>query len=434
MVPRPASTIPQRLEVVHLKVSLGYTHRQAATALGYSRSWARKWVRRSRRGGLVGLQPTAARLAHPLVRFSPAVAAAARAYRSSHPLVGARRVVVELEQDPALQGQRLPDARTLHRFFVAAGLVRRRVPPDQLPPPAPPGPPAEPHAVWQIDHQDHLRLAGLAELSVLQSIRAPRVGLTIGADLFAGPHGAHAVAADALLDALRRHLARWGRPRWIQVDHAPGFLGRPQRQFPSRFELFCAGLGIGVVPIRPGRPTDNGAVERLHYTLDAVLLGPHFVDRGHAQRSLDAHIETLNTRFPSRARGCQGQPPLVAHPYARHSGRPYAPAREWTTFDLDAVDRLLAGWRWYRQVGKSTPQISFGHLNLHLGAAYAGQVVALHFDPTDRQVVVCTLGPTKDLDGPEIRRFRCPAFEKVTILGSSLLTGRPSSAPEAIAQ
>src|SRR5690348_12908655 len=108
MLPRSPSSIGQRVELVRLKIAEAQTHRHAAAALGYSRGWARKWLRRYRRQGLVGLGPAPTRPPHPLARFSAAVAQAARAYRQSHPLVGARRVVMELEKDPQLQGQRLP--------------------------------------------------------------------------------------------------------------------------------------------------------------------------------------------------------------------------------------------------------------------------------------------------------------------------------------
>jgi transposase InsO family protein len=179
-----------------------------------------------------------------------------------------------------------------------------------------------PHAVWQIDHQDGLRVTGLAAPVVLQSIRAPAAGLTIGADVFAERRGAHAVPEDAILDALRRHVVQWGRPRAIQVDGGVRFLGPSQRTFPSRFALFCAGLGLQVQQIRPGRPTDKGAVERLHATLDGVLLGPVYPNVEALQQALDAPVALLNVHFPSRAKACHGQPPLVTSPHARHSGRP----------------------------------------------------------------------------------------------------------------
>lgn len=204
------------------------------------------------------------------------------------------------------------------------------------------------------------------------------------------------------------------------------FLGQSQRTFPSRFELFCAGLGIQVQQIRPGRPTDNGAVERLHQTLDGFLLGPPFSGLTAAQTAPDAHLDLLNAHFPSRASACRGQPPLVAHPQARHSGRSYAPAHEADLFDLAAVDRVLAQWQWHRQAAPSTGQISFANKNVRVGAAYKGQAVALRFDPTDRQVVIYELGPAPGTLGPEIRRFHCAAFDQAAILGTSALTTRPA--------
>lgn len=433
---RPASSIKERVELVRLTTEGGLSHAQAAAALGYSRAWVRKWRRQYRRGGWSALQPKPAPVPQPLARFHPQVAEAARTYRRSHPLVGARRVLLALERDPALQGLALPHARTLHRFFVHDGLVPRRLPRDTAPsPPHEPSPPSrDPHACWQLDHQDHLAIRGIDGLVVLQSIRAPAAGLTVGADLFLGPHGAHAVPEDDLCDGLRRALVRWGRPQVLQVDRGVRFLGKPQRQFPSRFELFCAGLGIALQPIRPAHPTDNGAVERVHWTLDAVLLGPTYADLTEAQATLDQHVDDLNTRFPSRAKGCQGKPPLVAFPEAHHSGRPYDPAQEWATFDLAAVDRQLAGWRWFRLVGKKSGQISFDHRNLSVGKAHRGELVTLRFDPTDRQVVVSALGPTPSEPGPEITRFHCPAFEKAAILGTSRIAPRPPDPQEATSQ
>jgi len=414
------------VELVRLESVEGLSHARAAGAVGYSRSWARKWMGRYRHGGLPALQPHPAKMSHPLSRFAPAVAEVARAYRQSHPLIGARRAVLELARDPRLAGVPLPDARTLHRFFAQEGLVPRSLPKDRAP--APPVPPdrSDPHAVWQIDHQDHLAIRGVAGYSVLQSIRVPAIGLSVGADLFDGPQGAHAVPEDEICDGLRRSLLRFGRPLALSVDQGVRFLGQPQRQFPSRFELFCRGLQIRLCPIRPAHPTDHGAVERLHRTFDGVLLGPTYTDRAAAQQALDQHLDDLNERFPSRAKHCHGKPPLVAFPKARHSGRPYDPTQEWATFDLAAVDRFLADWRWFRLVGKKTGQISFDHHNLSVGRDHRGELVALSFDPRDRQVVVCTLGPTPDEPGPEIMRFHCPAFDKEAILGTSRVSPRPT--------
>jgi hypothetical protein len=278
--------------------------------------------------------------------------------------------------------------------------------------------------VWQIDHQDGIRLPGLETPVVLQDVRAPAAGVIVGADLFASRAGAHAVPMDTVLDGLRRCFVHFGKPRAFSVDAGIHFLGRSQRSFPSRFELFCAGLGISVVPIRRARPTDHGAVERQHRTLDGYLLGPARASLADAQTALDAHVVALNTRFRSRARVCAGVPPLTAHPAAHHSGRPYDPATEWERFDLAGVDQFLAGWRWCRKVSRSG-QISFAHRNIGVDRTLAGTYVQLRFDPANRTVVVHAPGTAPDKLGPALHRFACPEFTKAAMVGSSRIATRP---------
>ena len=422
------SDLADRLELVRLLETGHFTKAQAARQLGYSLEWVRKWWRRYRRGGESALADYPPAAPGPFSRFPAAVATAFLAYRRTYPLVGARRALLALQSDPSLADQRLPDVRTIHRAWAKAGLVARRLARDA--PPSPPAPPAgEPHAIWQIDHQDHLLVEGVGVPLVLQSIRAPAVGLAIGADVFLGPRGAHAVAEDDLIDALRRHFARWGRPQALSVDGGVRFLGQPQRQFPSRLELFCAGLGVALVPTRPGHPTDHAAIERQHWTLDAILLGPSYSHLQAVQAALDRHLDDLNESFPSRAKPCGGLPALVAYPQARHSGRPYNPTREWADFSLAGVDRLLAGWCWHRLVNRKTGQISFAGHNRLLGKQWAGKPVTLRFDPSDRSVVVYEPGTCPGAVGPEIKRFPCSAFAKQTILGTSRIAATRPPTP-----
>lgn len=425
---RDSGSISDRLELVRLIRLVHLTKAQAARRLGYSRAWARKWWRRYRQGGEAALLSKLPPTRGPLAQFSPQVAAAVLRYRQTYPHAGARRARVTLEQLPELRGQALPSARTIHRAWHHCGLVCRRLPRDA--PPAPlelPKGKLDLHDVWEIDHQDHIRCRGIDSLLVLQSIRAPHAGLTIGADIFLGPGGAHAVPEDELFDALRRRLAQWGRPLALSVDGGLRFLGQPQRQFPSRLELLCAGLHIAVVPIRPGRPTDHAAVERLHRTLDGILFDVEYHLLAEVQESLDRQLADLNERFPSRAKACRGLPPLTAHPEARQAGRPYDPLREWQEFDLSAVNRLLSGWHWHRLVGEKTGQISFDHHNVGVGKAWKCRMVDLRFDSETRQVVIYESGTSPNELGPEIKRFHCPAFDKETILGNSKVAMRPTA-------
>lgn len=424
---RRISTIPERIEMVQCRFGQGMSRRAVAAHCGYSRSWVRTWSRRYRAGGEAALVSVAPPPPGPLAHFPTAVRAAVLAFRRQHPSLGARWAVVALAKDESLRGQPVPSVRTIERAWKQEGLLVRRVPASRAPS-TPPLPVPAPHAVWQLDHQDHLQAPQIPEPLVMQSVRDPQTGLAIGADVFAGPHGAHAVPEDTLFDAVRRRLEQWGKPASFAVDRGVRFLGQPQRTFPSRFELLCAGWGIPLHQTRPGHPTDNGAVERQHLTIDAFFAGATATDLPALQAFLDAHLTDLNERFPSRAKGCGGRPPLVAHPTARHSGRPFVPDQEWATFDMAAVHQRLAAWRWHRRADKHGAQISFGHRNYSLGAAHRGEVVALRFDPAAAEVVVSALGTTPETLGPEIKRFHCPFFDKDHILGSSQVAWRPPAA------
>jgi hypothetical protein len=157
----------------------------------------------------------------PQATFPPAVAEAVLAYRRAHPRRGARRAQVALQQDLALRGLPLPAWHTIHRAWVAAGLVTPRglrtgaaVPPDVRP------------TVWQIDDQD-----GLSSGRQRRRVRAPAADLTIGAGVFAQRRDAHAVSEDAIPGSSigdRDHRGVTGRPEtgdgldWPDVspDHA----------------------------------------------------------------------------------------------------------------------------------------------------------------------------------------------------------------------
>jgi hypothetical protein len=297
MDPRRRRRVADRTQLIEL-VGQGLTLGGASARLGFSRDWGRRWRRRYRRHGLTALDPPPPPRRGALATFSSAVQTQVLAIRHQYPLLGARRAVLFLETDPTLRGQRLPSARTIHRAWVAAGLVTstatREAPPRA---PALPVDASDPHTVWQIDHQDGIRVPGLDTPVVLQDVRAPAAGVIVGADLFASRRGAHAVPMDTVLDGLRGCFVRFGKPRALSVDAGIHFLGRSQRSFPSRFELFCAGLDIRVVPIRRARPTDHGAVERQHRTLDGFLFGPPRPSLAAAQTALDTHVNALNTRF-----------------------------------------------------------------------------------------------------------------------------------------
>ena len=62
--------------------------------------------------------------------------------------------------------------------------------------------------------------------------------------------------------------------------------------------------------------------------------------------------ECVNAECPSRAKGCNGQPTLVAHPELLVPRRPNRPEWELDLFDLKRVDDYLATRTWIRTVSE----------------------------------------------------------------------------------
>ena len=161
---------------------------------------------------------------------------------------------------------------------------------------------------------------------------------------------------------LRRCFAQWHTlPDEIQTDGETVLVASGTDAFPSTFTLWLAGLGISHQVIRSGRPTDNAEVERCHRTInDYAIVGNEDKALKPLQTILDQAVTELLTELPSRAKGCQGRPPLVAHPELLQPRHPFQPEQELAHFDLNRVDAFLAKQQWSRKVGKTRP-------NLHLG-------------------------------------------------------------------
>jgi hypothetical protein len=204
---------------------------------------------------------------------------------------------------------------------------------------------------------------------------------------------------------LRACFTEWKTlPEEIQTDGEP-ILAATSGELPTQFTLWLAGLGIHYRRISPGRPTENGSVERGHRTLnDYALQGQLQRSPADLQRYLNQCRAELNTRYPSRAKGCAGQPPLRAHPELLEPLRVYRPECEELLFDLSKTDALLAACVLERRVGQ-TGQITIGgkHEYYSVGRAWARQFVQVRFDPVARYFVASHTDAAAQLQ--EIQRW-----------------------------
>jgi hypothetical protein len=320
-----------------------------------------------------------------LSTYPPEIVQAAVSLKRAHPHWGPANVRLELKHTLGLVDDDLPSPARLSALFKAACPEavqprRRRAYPAQ-----PPSPASYPHQRWQIDGKEKVAI-GEGEVATVLNIRDPASGLLIGsrALLTTTPKGWRKVTLDEVQASLRDAFEEWGLPLEVQTDHEVVYTGSPAADFPAHFTLWLVGLGLTHLTSRDRRPTDQPHVERSHRTLgDLTWQDEHFALVEHLQTALDVRRGRYNTEFPSRAADCQGHPPLVVYPQARHSSRPYRLDMEWTLFDLARVDAYLAGFVWTRRVSDAGC-VGIGNHLYFITRTQAGQTVSVRFIPDDR--------------------------------------------------
>lgn len=382
-------TTPEQRRRFHERHEQGETYPAIGDSEGVSHATVRYWCRRLREGG--NGRTTYRR--HPaglLTRCDPVVRYAILRLRLEHPRWGPNRIRERLKKRDSVCGSALPSEASIGRYLHQWPRFRRR--PSQKVAPKRLNQPSQVHQRWQLDFKLDIALSD-DSLVTLHTVRDPVGEAALGAVLFpAKPVGQRTekVSVEQARSTLRHCFAAWHTlPDEVQTDGEPKLVGQQATAFPTPFTLWLIGLGIQHLVTRPGKPTDNAEVERCHRTLnDYAIVGNLDEDRAGLQAILDESIHELTFELPSRAEGCHGRPPIVAHPELCQPRRAYAPELELALFDLKRVDAHLATLSWVRQVGKNG-QITLGgrHKRVSVGREYGGQHVVVRFDPDDRHLV-----------------------------------------------
>jgi len=285
------------------------------------------------------------------------------------------------------------------------------------------------HQRWQVDFKLGIPLQNGEQVNLHTVYDPVGESCIMAAVTPAGLVGRKAthVTLQELQTTLRAAFIYWQtRPEEVQTDGEPVFAGSAGDDFPSKFTLWLAGLGIQHRVIRAGCPTDNAEVERCHRTVNEyAIIGNQHLPADGLNAVLRQAVDELAFELPSRAEGCAGHPPVTSHPELLAGARPFEREHEHARFDLGRVDAYLTQFTWQRKVGK-TGQICIGghHCYYGVGRAYARQYVLIRFDPTDRHYVF------HGIKEPEQEIGRRPARG----LGVSDLTGLMPRSPDYIPQ
>lgn len=358
----------------------GATHVQVAGELGCSVETVRKWWRSFRQG-----KPPRAR-GRPalgvLSSYPDAVREQCLALKRQHPHWGPANVKLELKQQLGLQVEQLPSDSRLSALFKAAcpeavqtrcrHHYRERAPTGVR----------RVHQRWQIDGKEMVPI-GEGEVATILTVREPVAGLMLAAKAFQTTTKLawRKLTLGETQAVLRSAFTQWGLPSEVQTDHEQVYTGSTTADFPTWFSLWLVGLGLKHVTSRSRQPTDQPHVERSHRTLgDMAWKDEHFADLPALQQALDKMCLRYNCELPVQAADCAGRPPLLAHPDACHSGRPYSQAIEWSLFDMQRVDAYLAKCHWLRHVD-ANGCVNVGDHSYSVGRRYKGQTVSVSYVP-----------------------------------------------------
>jgi hypothetical protein len=399
-----ATQFQERLAMVE-RSAAGHSDRASAEALEWSYWTVRKWRRKGQRAGRAGLVTVLGRPSQgALSSFAPALPAAIKALRCAHPGWGPQTLRLELRKDRRFASGRLPSRARIAAFLKEQHLTRPYARHTALTQPE--RGLTAPHAEWEVDAQGVQVVTGVGPTTVI-NIADSYSRLKVESWGCVGRSKAE--TADYQL-ACRRAFMRYGRPHCISLDHDTVFYdSNSPSPFPSRFHLWLLALGIAVRFITQPPPAEHAIIERTHQLLTQQALAEQaFTAPPQMQTSLDARREFLNTEYPSRT--WHGQPPLVAHPQAHSSQRPYTPETEAALMDLQRVYHYLAQQRWFRQVSPQG-QFSLGAHRYGLGKAWAGLTLEITFDPQTVEFV-CTAP-----DGQRLCHVAAQGLTKADLMG-----------------
>ncbi len=387
-----ATTVQQRQAMSHLADD-GESYQAIAEQTSVSFWTARKWIREAKQGGLAALVTRLGRpVTGPMAGFDPLMRYVALRLKRQHVTWGAVYVVKKMGDRPSLELQKLPDATTVWRYWRTFG--------DRLRPKRHPPEPKSPHAgvahgVWQMDAKESVSVPGVG-VATFNQARDEFGRATVMHRVHPAEQAEQRtvkLTGEQVQQDCRIAFTQWGLPDIIQTDRATIFVDDDPTPFPTQLVLWWIGLGIAHRLIPRHSPQRNGSVERSQRTLnERTLVGQHFNGADHLQAQTDADWHELNAECPSRAKGCHGQPPLVAHPELLVPRRPYRPEWELDLFSLQRVDDYLTTLTWIRHASDNG-QVHLGGHTYGLSRPWKGQTVSVRFDASHRQFVFSQVRP-----------------------------------------
>jgi transposase InsO family protein len=215
------------------------------------------------------------------------------ALKREKPLWGARKLrellIRRIGSDAGV-----PVRSTIHAVLDRHGLVEHARARRPRPAGTPLSRPAAPNELWCADFKGEFRLGNRAWCFPLTvTDQASRFLLECEA--------LESTREEPVVTAFLRLFEERGLPAAIRTDNGGPFASPNGLYGLSRLSVWWLRLGIGIERIRPGRPQQNGAHERMHLTLKRATTRPAAANALRQQARFDAFRAEYNTERPHEA-------------------------------------------------------------------------------------------------------------------------------------
>ena len=296
MVWKETCAMEERVRFVMAAVDNAEPFAMLCRRFGVSRKTGYKWLCRYDDAGVDGLKDhSRAPLHHPQA-LTAAMAERCLAVRREHPTWGPVKVRSWLEQHA--RRMRWPAASTIGELFDREGLtVKRRLRRKSLPSSAPFGQCAAANDVWCIDFKGWF-VTGDGERCEPLTLSDAHSRYLLRCQVL--PRG----DADHVWPVLEAAFREFGLPHRLRSDNGPPFASCGAG---GLSQLSVKLIKAGVVPerIAPGKPQQNGRLERLHLTLLQDAASPPAPTLREQLKRLRRFRRIYNEERPHQALGNQ---------------------------------------------------------------------------------------------------------------------------------
>jgi putative transposase len=180
--------------------------------------------------------------------------------------------------------------KRVRRIYKKLGLAMRRKTKRRLPqrPKEPLLQPIQPNVTWSMDFMHDSLASGrrFRTLNIIDDYNREVLALEVG----------YSFPAEHVVRILTQ-LVEWrGKPLGIRTDNGP--------EFQKVYEAFCEDHQITPIKIQPGKPVQNGYVERFNRTYREDVLDAYWFDNLQEVRQVTEHwVDDYNNNHPHAGLG-----------------------------------------------------------------------------------------------------------------------------------